>query len=229
MLPSKQDADCGIYRIVFSNGKAYIGQSIAMSRRYKDHIKDSAVSPKMVVHDAMRKHEYTFEILCNCQEQELNALEKLLIAEHKTLSPYGYNLTDGGYGGRATPDVIEKLRLAGLGRAHTPETCRKIKEALTGKPKSPEHAQKIRNKTLSPATRKLISDKRKGQKLPPERLEKLITSNIGLKRSQETLEKMAAAQRGKTRSPETHAALARGRERYWAEYRAKKEETQCRT
>ena len=39
---------------------------------------------------------FTFEILCICQKEELNDLEKFYIEKYNSVVPNGYNMTSGG-------------------------------------------------------------------------------------------------------------------------------------
>lgn len=95
----------GIYKLTnTSNQKYYIGQSVHIERRWKEH-KERAFcvtnhqynSP---LYRAIRKHgldSFTLEILETCSTSELNSREQYWIALLKSNNPeYGYNLTAGG-------------------------------------------------------------------------------------------------------------------------------------
>lgn len=88
----------GIYK--FTNkitGESYIGQSVNLRRRYNDHknIKnDGSYFHRMISHYGFSNFEY--EILEECEKHELNEKEKYYISKYNTLSPHGYNLTEGG-------------------------------------------------------------------------------------------------------------------------------------
>ncbi len=80
------------------NGKSYIGQSINPYRRFVSHCSraknDSDNSP---IHAAIKKYgknNFNFEILE--WTKDYNVREQELIIEHKTYSPYGYNIVKGG-------------------------------------------------------------------------------------------------------------------------------------
>jgi hypothetical protein len=94
----------GIYKITHRvTGKAYIGQSIDIFRRWKEHI--SFVGNEedwQVIKRALHKHgitEFTFEILEECSKEDLNNREIYWISYFNTFSKdrkNGYNLSRGG-------------------------------------------------------------------------------------------------------------------------------------
>ena len=94
----------GIYKITNNiNGKCYIGQSINISRRWKNHKKDAfwekGPDYEYPLYRAIRKyglHNFTFEVLEQCAEEELNDKEINYIAQYKSHGPAGYNQDNGG-------------------------------------------------------------------------------------------------------------------------------------
>lgn len=96
----------GIYKITNTiNAKVYIGQSVCIERRWKEH-KERAFRPthaqyNIPLYRAMRKyglHVFTFEILEKCFPEELNTQEQYWICKLQSSNPqYGYNLTAGGH------------------------------------------------------------------------------------------------------------------------------------
>jgi hypothetical protein len=92
---------CGIYKITNQKTKeAYIGQSVDVSKRWKDHIKcglgiDAPAGNKL--YKAMQEHgvwNFSWELLEECPKEELNAKEKFYIDFYKTYE-YGYNSNVG--------------------------------------------------------------------------------------------------------------------------------------
>lgn len=92
---------CGIYKITNQETKeAYIGQSVDVSKRWKDHIKcglgiDAPVGNKL--YKAMQEYgvwNFSWELLEECPKEELNAKEKFYIDFYKTYE-YGYNSNVG--------------------------------------------------------------------------------------------------------------------------------------
>ena len=94
----------GIY--VFTNkinGKQYIGQSINIQDRKKQHYyrykneKDSGYNS--AIHSAFRKYgweNFFFEILEECPQEDLDEKERYWISRKNTLVPNGYNILSGG-------------------------------------------------------------------------------------------------------------------------------------
>lgn len=95
----------GIYKFEnLVNGKKYIGQSVNIERRYKDHIvraKNNFINNTEYdssLHKAMRKYginNFSFEILEECEKIELNEKERYWIAHYNSYHK-GYNETSGG-------------------------------------------------------------------------------------------------------------------------------------
>lgn len=92
-------AICGIYKITNKiNNHAYIGLSIDIERRWKEHKK---MKYRACIYDAFIKYgieNFQFTILEECQKDKLNEQEKYWIAYYDTYKN-GYNSTSGGEGG----------------------------------------------------------------------------------------------------------------------------------
>lgn len=95
----------GIYKITNKvNGKLYIGQSINIAQRWKAHktrpFNFNSTQYESPLYRAIRKYglsNFTFEVLEECTEEELNQKEKSYIAYYQSCNPEkGYNLTTGG-------------------------------------------------------------------------------------------------------------------------------------
>jgi group I intron endonuclease len=102
---------CGIYKIVFPNGKVYVGQSVDCYDRFQQHYRSSHPEKysfknerdiNLPVHKAMGKYEnigngYTFEILEECTKNQLDVREQYWIQKlHSDISDNGYNIASGG-------------------------------------------------------------------------------------------------------------------------------------
>ena len=92
---------CGIYKITNQKtGQVYIGQSVDIATRWKDHIKcglgiDTPVQNKL--YTAMAKDgitSFTFELLEKCDRALLNEKEKFYIDLYQSYN-FGYNSTKG--------------------------------------------------------------------------------------------------------------------------------------
>ena len=88
---------CGIYKIQnLINNKVYIGQSIDIKTRWYKH---KCAQDDFYIHKALRKYginNFSFEILEECSQEELNKKEKYYIQFYNSLIPNGYNMIEGG-------------------------------------------------------------------------------------------------------------------------------------
>ena len=95
----------GIYKIANKqNGKVYIGQSIDVERRIKQH-KDPKTwfkNPSMLIYKAIRDYgieNFIFEIIEVCEARDLDEREVFWIKTFNSKRPNGYNIQDGGSSG----------------------------------------------------------------------------------------------------------------------------------
>ncbi|MBQ6220073.1 MAG: GIY-YIG nuclease family protein [Methanobrevibacter sp.] len=87
---------CGIYKITNKiNGKAYIGASKNINRRWNEHLRENGTRVSKIIHE-IGKNNFTFTILKECSFEELYVEEIKFIEKYDTLEPNGYNLTKGG-------------------------------------------------------------------------------------------------------------------------------------
>lgn len=225
-----------LYRIIFTNGKSYIGiTSRTAELRFAEHVACSRGEKyRSAVHRALSKYgdEATrVETLVVADWEYLKALEVRAIAAYGTRPPFGYNLTLGGEGvvgfdavtrakmGAANigrkPSVatLAKLKAASTGRLHGRTAREKISAARIGMKFSEDHRQK-----LSTARRDFVASGK--PHLTPEGRARLSVASraarLGVPRSEETKRKLSAANMGKTASAETRAkqsAALKGRAR----------------
>lgn len=106
----------GIYIIKNNdNGKVYVGQSKNISHRKSTHFYDlknnRSHSKSMQADYNINPDAFSFEVLCECNENELDDLERYYIQKHKSdILQYGYNLENGGKTGYCTADSTRILR-----------------------------------------------------------------------------------------------------------------------
>lgn len=90
----------GIYKITNQiNNKSYIGQSIDIKRRWRDH-KSKWVNQDYPLQKAFKKYgieNFSFEVLEECKIEELNEKEIYYINKFNSYNN-GYNATTGGQG-----------------------------------------------------------------------------------------------------------------------------------
>lgn len=193
------DALCGIYKITnFINGKVYIGQSINIKNRWKDHInslnrKDSSCTLLQRAWNKYGEENFSFEILELCSEEMLDEVESKYIDVYDSRKN-GYNIEPGGNINKHLSDETkQKIREAHLGMRASDETKRKMSESRMGE-KNPMYGQ-----THSESARKKISDAAKGRPGYPRtdyQKECARLANLGKEVSEETRKKISEANKG---------------------------------
>ena len=109
----------GIYKITNKlNGKIYIGQSINIEQRWKQHHQETKNGNKNTkLYLAMRKYgieNFIFEVLEQCSKDELNDREIYWIKKYDSFKN-GYNMTPGGNEpSKINPQIIYSLWDSGL-------------------------------------------------------------------------------------------------------------------
>ncbi len=107
---------CGIYKIEnLLNHKCYIGQSINIEHRFSKH---KSAKDNFYIHRAIQKYgkeNFSFEIIEECSEKELNNRENYWINFYNSLVPNGYNMILGGSNGAgyAKGKEVEQYSLIG--------------------------------------------------------------------------------------------------------------------
>ena len=182
------------------NSKKYVGQVTTRCFKKRQKEWDNLNQPYagVVINAARAKYgieAFGFEILKECNDEELDYWETYYIKELNTKAPYGYNLTDGGN--------------ATKGYTHTEETRKKLSEAQKGK------ESWFKGKHLSEEHKKKISEAQKGEKNhmygkhhTEEHKKKLSEALKGIKRSDETKRKMSETRKGRKMSQETKNKLS---------------------
>lgn len=93
-------ATCGIYKFEnLINGKIYIGQSIDIERRYREH---KSMNKDSTFMDAVKKYgfeNFKFDIIEECDQSKLNEKEIFWIKYYNSKVPNGYNRDNGGGSG----------------------------------------------------------------------------------------------------------------------------------
>jgi group I intron endonuclease len=95
----------GIYKFQNKfNNKIYIGQSRCIEKRKTQHLigafNENQDDYDGLFHRAIRKYGidgFSFEVLVECEVDELNEQEKFYIAQYNSMYPNGYNMAPGGY------------------------------------------------------------------------------------------------------------------------------------
>ncbi len=186
-----------VYKITNKiNGKIYIGQTIrSISVRWARHILDAKGGSPCHFHRAIQKYgaqSFVVDVICSTTEIDtLGDLERLWIKKLNSLSPNGYNMTEGGDGGLP-------------GFEHTEETKALMSAKAMGRPQSEETKAKL--SAFNKGNKNAL-----GHSPSAEAKEKMALANIGRVLSEEHRAKISAAGKGKTRSAETRARIAAGK------------------
>ena len=127
------------------NGKQYIGQTIREDpwKRIEMHFTHKQLSSRLLKNAIKKYGENNFQVKIYSYPEidinQLNNLEKWFIENYNTISPFGYNLTDGGNNGEYTEESKKKISVANkgregsfLGRKHTAESKEKMAESQKG-------------------------------------------------------------------------------------------------
>lgn len=218
-----------IYKITRSStGESYIGLTKDLDQRISHHRLPSSDCTRL--RNAIQKHgwdEFVVEVLEQVSTlEEANSREEVLIYEHHTISPHGYNLQSGGEHRVLSEESKLKISKTLTGRTRPDDVRAKCSVSHTGKVLSQEHKDKIKATRLrgvprSDETKAKISAAQKGKagrpgcadnfkkwredvgpiKLTDEHREKIRAARTGTKRSEETKAKIRAAALARTRQP----------------------------
>ncbi len=164
------------------NSKLYVGQTTQKPEiRIKSHLRE-----KFIIGNAMRKYgidNFNKFVYRDIPEEMLDIYEIELIKKLKTLSPFGYNLTEGGY-------VLRGEKNPFYGKKHSSETKLLMKKNHADVKKE-KHPMWKRNQ--SEETKRKIRQSRKGK------WDGKNNPNYGKNLSEETKMKLLLSQKNRKR------------------------------
>ena len=108
----------GIYKIEnLKNGKIYIGQSVNIEKRFKEHLRCGNYDDSQLIDSAIQdigKENFSFQIIKQCSLKELDEQEKYFINYYNCIFPNGYNKTNGGSSNfqmflKYSPDILLEI------------------------------------------------------------------------------------------------------------------------
>lgn len=212
----------GVYKIFNTiDGKFYIGSSVNIQSRFKQHIKnlDNNCHNNKYLQNAWNKYgksAFKFIVIEEVEDvSKLRERENFYITETNCTShTIGYNMlrdTNIGLGVSASAEVRKKISNAckgklngNYGRKHTPEELKKIRDNRWGvgyvcKPRSNGAHKRLTEEELK-LSRKRLSEKLKGRKMSEETKQKLSKYRTGKKASEELKLKFSEQRKGSKNS-----------------------------
>jgi group I intron endonuclease len=207
----------GIYKITSPSNKVYIGQSLDIERRWKDHIHENRCKHKNKLYHSFKKYgvsnhkfEIVHELPSDVEQSVLDTYEQLYMDLHRNVGMELLNLREAGSKGRPSEESKMKMSLAkkgkpawnkGLTGIYTEEQRNKISESLTGRKQSAEmiakRVVKLKGRVFSDDHKRKISEANKGRRNSPESIAITAQKNKGRKVSDETKIKISAFFKGK--------------------------------
>ena len=178
----------GIYKITSPSKKVYIGQSVDIENRFysyrKLYCKKQPILYRSLLKYGVEKHN--FEILCECDVNELNEKERYYQDLYCVLNKSGLNciLTKASdRSGTISDETRKKLSEAKIGKKKSIETKSKMSAWQIGRKLTDEHKQKLSAWQI-------------GRKLTNEHKQKLSNAKLGKKKSDETKSRMSSGRKG---------------------------------
>ncbi len=206
------------------NGKQYVGLTKSLEKRWDAHRRSNGSAPAL--HAAIKKYgkeAFVFTHVCDAFDFEAaQDIERMLIVQHNTKAPNGYNLTDGGEGvkGRPfteqekeirrvkarafveslTPEERAKKFGASKGRKWSSEVIERIRSSNLGKNRGKKHSEETRAKMA------LAHKNRPPRSISDETKEKIRQSLLGRKMPESEKSKHASF-KGRKHTEETKAKI----------------------
>lgn len=192
----------GIYKITSPSGKIYIGQSVDIKRRFKKY-KSLDCKHQIKLYNSFLKYGYInhkFEIILECEFEQLNELERFYQDLYNVVSKNGLNclLTETSTKkSKVSDETRKRLSESGKGKKRSEETCRRISESKKGNQygKGFKHSEEAKLKIG------LASKSRK-------------SGMLGKNHSEETIKKITESNKNKVISEETRLKMSVARKNY---------------
>ena len=210
-----------IYKLTFSNGKCYVGQTKTdLNLRLTRH-KNKAYSEQSQtsVHKAFRMHGIpTIELIEKCDKQEIaDTIEKENILKHNTLVPNGYNLQTGGVVCAKHNQISkDKVSVANKGRDYKGSVSEIRSKTTKANWQKPEYREKLMASLKESCTDELRAIRKNNiDKMWKERKEQ------GWQITEEHRAKLRASARARPApSEEKKAKVAEKMKQVWAKRKA---------
>ena len=131
-----------LYRLTSPSGKQYVGVTgYTVGKRLAEHPHFSTAVGRAL--NKYGKTAFYVEILAKGSEEYIYDLEKKAIGIFGTMAPLGYNLREGGAGGRHTADSRRKISVANKGKKVSEVSRKRIGAASRGRVHDAESRKKM--------------------------------------------------------------------------------------
>ena len=192
------------------NNKWYVGQSLDVERRIKQHYKNISLDDVNSFDYFLHKvgiENFEVKILKKCTQEELNDNEKYYVELYDAYNN-GYNRTAGGQQWAKHYKITEAHREA-LKKSWTEERRAKAKitqsklqkefyQTERGKLMAKKHGDQIRGTKASEEAKRKMSESRKGHLTSEETKQKISIANKGRKHNEVSRKHMSDAHLGKS-------------------------------
>lgn len=222
------ETNIGIYAFTSKvSGFCYIGQSINLARRKRDHLRELGKDSHKSRHLQFTFNKYgpdqiEYSVLEYCDKDELTANEQKWM---DIFRPTGlFNVAPAANTQRGMiygPEVRERMSASKRGKVASIETRQKISMAAIGRIFSPAHCENIKisksgkvGRPQSPETKARIALALTGKTRTPEHIANQVAAKkrngntlLGIRLSEEHKAKIGAANKGRANSPEAIAQM----------------------
>lgn len=179
----------GIYKIISPKNRIYIGQSIDIEKRFNTY-KNLNCKKQTILYRSFLKYgieKHKFEVLCECNVEELNDKERYYQDVFSAIGVNGMNCkltTSSDRSGKFSEDSKAKMSNFHKGKKLSEETRRKLSEAKKGNKCNLgiKHTEETKIK---------MSEAKKGKILSEEHKRKIGESGKGKKHSEKTRKKIS--------------------------------------
>lgn len=152
------------------NDKMYVGVTTkGYEHRFSNHKYQSRKNGRCsALYAAMRKHgdeKFSVELLEVCHSFEhMNERERHWIKELDTMSPNGYNLTDGGDAGVLVPESMEKVRAKLIGKPISEKTRQAVIDSWNNPESRARRLESIKEAMNRPEVKEQTGARQRGVK-----------------------------------------------------------------
>lgn len=203
-----QKIEIGIYAFTSKvNGFCYVGQSINLAKRKREHLKDLRNGNHHATY--LQRHYKAhgldcldYKVLEHCQIESLTDREQFWMMQFEPTGLFNsIPAADSTKGFSPTQETRLKISLSNKGKKRSEEAKKNYSEASKGRKKVPGQLEKMI------ATRKANQLGKPARKLSAEQKEILISSRIGAKHTDEAKARIGAASTGRIFSEESRQKM----------------------